>query len=389
VPIVLAISLFTLLGWVVFGGASFEKALINSIAVLVIACPCALGLATPTAIMVGMGKGAENGILFKSSESLEKAASITTLVFDKTGTLTQGKPTVTDVKDIQSSDLLSRVASVEKYSEHPLAKAIVEYAESNGVKLRDAQKVLAVPGKGITAYIEGHQISVGNRAMMNMNGVVLPQELDQLAEVWQSHGKTVMFASHDQQAIGAIALQDTLKEGAIATIQSLKQAQVRTVMLTGDNTRAAKAVAGQIGVDEVVADVLPEQKAANIEALRAVSDDGKVAMVGDGINDAPALATADVGMAIGTGTDVAIEAADITLISGELQKVPQAIRLSKQTSRAIRQNLFWAFFYNVVLIPVAALGLFNQFGPILAAAAMALSSLFVVSNSLRLRAAKI
>jgi Cu+-exporting ATPase len=198
-----------------------------------------------------------------------------------------------------------------------------------------------------------------------------------------------MFASHDQQAIGAIALQDTLKEGAIATIQSLKQAQVRTVMLTGDNTRAAKAVAGQIGVDEVVADVLPEQKAANIEALRAVSDDGKVAMVGDGINDAPALATADVGMAIGTGTDVAIEAADITLISGELQKVPQAIRLSKQTSRAIRQNLFWAFFYNVVLIPVAALGLFNQFGPILAAAAMALSSLFVVSNSLRLRAAKI
>jgi Cu+-exporting ATPase len=387
VPVVLVIALLTILGWLLIGRASFEQAMINAVAVLVIACPCALGLATPTAIMVGMGKGAENGILFKSSESLEKAANIDTVVFDKTGTMTQGKPTVTDVLELDSSEFLSLVASVEKNSEHPLAKAIVDYAEAKGVKTHDAKKALAVPGKGITAHVDGHQVTIGNRAMMSLQGVALSTEIERRADEWQSQGKTVMFASRDNQMIGAIALQDTLKEGATETIRALKQSHVKTVMLTGDNARAAKAIATQAGVDNVIADVLPEQKAAKIEDLRIQRS--VVAMVGDGINDAPALATADIGMAIGTGTDVAIETADVTLMSGELQKVPQAIRLSKMTSRSIRQNLFWAFFYNVVLIPVAALGLFNQFGPILAAAAMAFSSLFVVSNSLRLRGAKI
>jgi Cu+-exporting ATPase len=395
VPVVLIIALLTFFGWLLIGRASFEQAMINAVAVLVIACPCALGLATPTAIMVGMGKGAENGVLFKSSESLEKAANIDTVVFDKTGTMTQGKPTVTDVLELDSSEFLSLVASVEKNSEHPLAKAIVDYAEAKGVKTYDAKKALAVPGKGITAYVDGHQVSIGNRAMMNLQGVLLSTAIERCADEWQSQGKTVMFASRDNQMIGTIALQDTLKEGTTETIRALKQSHVKTVMLTGDNARAAKAIATQAGVDDVIADVLPEQKAEKVQLLRSEQSSftgrrtSVVAMVGDGINDAPALATADVGMAIGTGTDVAIETADVTLMSGKLQKVPQAIRLSKMTSRAIRQNLFWAFFYNVVLIPVAALGLFNQFGPILAAAAMAFSSLFVVSNSLRLRGAKL
>jgi Cu+-exporting ATPase len=401
VPAVLVIALLTFVGWLVIGRVSFEQAMINAVAVLVIACPCALGLATPTAIMVGMGKGAENGILFKNSAALEKAAELNMVVLDKTGTITQGKPVVTNVFAAQTDDgsaatddiLLQLVASAEKGSEHPLAQAIVQAAEAEGLTPLPVQKFLAVPGKGITAYVDGHQLSVGNTALMQLHGVSLNGDVQSRIVEWQSQGKTAMFAARDNQLIGAIALSDTLKEGATDAVQSLHQAGVRAVMLTGDNVRSAQTIAEQAKVDEVIAEVLPDQKAAKVKELQAAVDgNGRqsvVGMVGDGINDAPALAQADVGMAIGTGTDVAIEAADVTLISGDVRKVPQAIKLSKLTVNGIRQNLFWAFFYNVILIPVAALGIFNQYGPILAAGAMAFSSLFVVSNSLRLRAKKI
>ena len=411
VPAVLVIAALTFVGWLLIGHASFETALINAISVLVIACPCALGLATPTAIMVGMGKGAENGILFKSSAALEKAAEITTVVLDKTGTITQGKPQVTDVSDfrfqISDSDaLLQLAASAEKGSEHPLAQAIVQAAEARQLKLLPLQKFLAVPGKGLTAYVDGQQVSVGNLALMQQQGIVVDERaLGQLAML-QNAGKTAMLIAINNILAGLIAMSDTIKDGSAEAISTLKRNNVRTVMLTGDNARSAQAIAQQAGADEVIADVLPDQKAAKIKDIqsgdwRVKREENEVlhtspstrhnvvAMVGDGINDAPALAQADVGMAIGTGTDVAMEAADVTLISGDIRKVAQAIALSKLTVRSIKQNLFWAFFYNVILIPLAIAGIFQQFGPILAAGAMAFSSLFVISNSLRLRRAKI
>ncbi len=412
VPVVLGIAVLTFVGWLLIGRAPFETALINAIAVLVIACPCALGLATPTAIMVGMGAGAENGILFKSSAALEKAAEITTVVLDKTGTITQGKPMVTDVlplgaQRISENSLLTMAASAEKGSEHPLAQAIVQAAEARQLKLLPLQTFSAVPGKGLTAYVDGQQVSVGNLALMQQQSVAISDVARAQLTTLQDAGKTAMFVAINNQLVGLIAMSDTIKDSSAEAIDTLKQNGVRAVMLTGDNVRSAQAIAQQAGVNDVIADVLPEQKA---EKIRALQDDGRfrsevvssgvrrqtsplrsgvVAMVGDGINDAPALAQADVGMAIGTGTDVAMEAADITLISGDLRKVAQAIALSKRTVRSIRQNLFWAFFYNVILIPVAIAGIFQQFGPILAAGAMAFSSLFVVGNSLRLRKAKI
>jgi len=397
VPAVLVIAALTFVGWLVIGRAPFETALINAIAVLVIACPCALGLATPTAIMVGMGKGAENGILFKSSAALEKAAEITTVVLDKTGTITQGKPQVTDVvplgaQPISQNSLLTIAASAEKGSEHPLAQAIVQAAEARQLKTLPLQKFLAVPGKGLTAYVDERQVSVGNLALMQQQGVTIDEDAAHQLALLQDGGKTAMFVAINSALAGIIAMSDTLKVGSAEAIATLKQSGVRAVMLTGDNTRSARAIAQQTGVDEVIADVLPAQKAEKVKALQAVTTNGKagvVAMVGDGINDAPALAQADVGMAIGTGTDVAMEAADVTLISGDIRKVAQAIALSKLTVRGIKQNLFWAFFYNVILIPIAIAGIFAQFGPILAAGAMAFSSLFVVSNSLRLRKVKI
>jgi Cu+-exporting ATPase len=411
VPAVLVVAALTFVGWLLIGGASFEAALINAISVLVIACPCALGLATPTAIMVGMGKGAENGILFKNSAALEKAAEITTAVLDKTGTMTQGKPMVTDVlplgaNPISPNNLLSLAASAEKGSEHPLAQAIVQAAEVKQLKLLPLQKFAAVPGKGLTAYVDGQQVTVGNVALMQQQGVEIGDVETQMngfvtrsIASLQEPGKTTMLVAINHKLVGIIAMSDTIKDGSVEAIAALKQNNVRTVMLSGDNARSAQAIAQQVGVDEVIADVLPEQKAAKIQELQTgLTDDHRlpsrlqsrvVAMIGDGINDAPALAQADVGMAIGTGTDVAMEAADITLISGDIRKVPQAIALSKLTVRGIKQNLFWAFFYNVILIPVAIAGVFQQFGPILAAAAMAFSSLFVVSNSLRLRRAQI
>jgi Cu+-exporting ATPase len=421
VPAVLAAALLTFVGWMIFSGGAFEQSMINAVAVLVIACPCALGLATPTAIMVGMGKGAENGILFKNSAALERASAVTVAVLDKTGTITQGKPQVTDIVDFglpnaelpsserevafagdavvapvstsnrQSpiSNLLHVVASAEKGSEHPLGQAIVQAAEAQGLKPLPLQKFMALPGKGITAYVDGHQVSVGNDKLMQLQGIDISAGSEQ-AEALRAQGKTLMFVGVDNQAAGLIALADTLKEGSVQGIDALRRQGARVVMLTGDNARSAQAIAQQAGLsasDDVVADVLPGDKSAKVAQLQGQHE--VVAMVGDGVNDAPALAQADVGIAIGTGADVAIEAADVTVINGDLRSVARSIALSRQTVRGIRQNLFWAFFYNVILIPVAALGLFAQYGPILAAGAMAFSSLFVVSNSLRLRRAKL
>jgi Cu+-exporting ATPase len=392
VPAVLVIALITFIGWMIASDGYFEKAMINAVAVLIIACPCALGLATPTAIMVGMGKGAENGILFKSSSALERASKITTAVLDKTGTITQGKPVVTDIAPlgahpISENSLLTIAASAEKGSEHPLAQAIVERAHEQGLRLLPLQKFAAVPGKGVTAYVDSRQVTVGNRALMLQQGVTIGVEPTQQLASLQDQGKTAMFVALNNELAGVIAMSDTLKEGSAEGIAALKQRKVHVTMLTGDNARSARAIAQQAGVDDVIADVLPGEKSAKVADLQQHKQ--VVAMVGDGINDAPALAQADVGIAIGTGTDVAIEASDVTLISGDLRNVAKAIAISRLTVRGIRQNLFWAFFYNVILIPVAALGVFLQYGPILAAAAMAFSSLFVVSNSLRLRSAKV
>ena len=407
VPVVLITAVLTFGAWMLLGGGHFEQALINAVAVLVIACPCALGLATPTAIIVGMGKGAENGILFKNSSALERAATITVAVLDKTGTITQGKPQVTDIicmptlasQDAEpytpdSAALLTIVASAERGSEHPLGQAIFKAAESTGVKLALVQHFVAVPGKGITAIIVGHYagvqtqshlVAVGNDKLMQMQGIST-EAVSEKALALRSEGKTLMFAGIDNQLAGLIALADTIKASSPAAIRDLRARGVRVVMLTGDNARSAQAIAAQAGLggaDEVIADVLPAEKAAKVAALQARKE--IVAMVGDGVNDAPALAQADIGIAIGTGADVAIEAADVTIINGDLRSVSRAITLSRLTVAGIRQNLFWAFFYNVILIPVAAVGLFAQYGPILAAGAMAFSSLFVVSNSLRLR----
>ncbi len=412
VPAVLIIATLTFAGWMLVSAGNLEQSLINAVAVLVIACPCALGLATPTAIMVGMGKGAENGILFKNSAALERASAITVTVLDKTGTITQGKPQVTDIipsplappspqplspwergegrgSAQDSHTLLQWVASAEHGSEHPLGQAIMQAADARGIKLMPVQRFLSVPGKGITAVIDGHQISVGNNKLMAMQGIDLVA-LDEKAGALRAQGKTIMFAAIDNQPAGLIALSDTIKDSSPAAINDLRSQGVRVVMLTGDNARSAQAIAALAGFsssDEVISDVLPGDKSAKVAALQGQKE--IVAMVGDGVNDAPALAQADIGIAIGTGADVAIEAAGVTIINGDLRSVARAITLSRLTVQAIRQNLFWSFFYNVILIPVAALGLFAQFGPILAAGAMAFSSLFVVSNSLRLRSKRI
>jgi len=392
VPAVMGIALLTFVAWMLLSSGNFEQAMVNAVAVLVIACPCALGLATPTAIMVGMGKGAENGILFKSSASLERASEVSVAVLDKTGTITLGKPGVTDILPAESTDdrtadiLLQIVASAEQGSEHPLGRAIVQAAEERRLALSPLQKFLAAPGKGITAYVDGRQVTVGNERLMQLQGIAL-DGLAETAETLQANGKTTMLVGIDGQPAGVIGLADTLKAGSREAVAELRLLGIRSVMLTGDNERSARAIASQVGVDEVIAEVLPGDKASQVAGWQKKG--AVVAMVGDGINDAPALAQADVGIAIGTGTDVAMEAADVTLISGDLRRLPKAILLSKRIVRGIRQNLFWAFFYNVILIPVAAIGLFQQYGPILAAGAMAFSSLFVVSNSLRLRRQKL
>ena len=377
VPIVIALAALTFVGWLLLGGATFTEAMVHAVAVLVIACPCALGLATPTAIMVGTGRGAEMGILFKNSESLENAGRIKAIALDKTGTITRGEPAVTDVIPLNGTDpdmLLRIAASAERASEHPLAQAVVNAANARKLTLTQPAAFEAESGLGIRANIEGKSVRVGSPRY-----IPVADHQDMVAQL-QEKARTVIVIEIDGTIAGLVGIADTIKEGSAEAIAQLRQLGIDVVMITGDNAKTAAAIAREVGIDRVMADVLPNQKSDAIKSLQA--DGKRVAMVGDGINDAPALAQADVGIAIGTGTDVAIEASDLTLISGDLRSVPRALLLSRQTMRTIHQNLFWAFCYNVVLIPVAMLGLLI---PMLAAGAMAFSSVFVVSNSLRLR----
>ncbi len=392
VPTVISIGLVTFGVWYLFGPAEtrFTFALVNFIAVLIIACPCAMGLATPTAIMVGTGKGAEQGILFKNAESLERAQKIDTIVLDKTGTLTRGEPTVTDVlrDGMSEQEFLFLAGSAEKGSEHPLGEAIVRYAAARGIALEQADEFEALPGHGIRAVIRGSQVVLGNERLMADRKIDFGSFQAQ-AEKLSAQGKTPMFVAVDDKAAGIIAVADTVREHSKEAVAGLQAIGLEVVMLTGDNKRTAQAIADELGITRVLAEVLPQDKMDMVKKLQA---EGRVvAMVGDGINDAPALTQADVGIAIGTGTDVAIEASDVTLIKDDLRVVASAMRLSRRTMQTIRMNLFWAFFYNVIGIPVAAGVLYPAFGaagllnPMYASAAMAFSSVSVVSNSLRLR----
>lgn len=391
VPVVMAIAILTFILWFNVMG-NVTMALITAVGVLIIACPCALGLATPTSIMVGTGKGAENGILIKGAESLEMAHKVQTIVLDKTGTITQGKPTVTDYSTVNGTanqnelKLLKLAASVERNSEHPLAEAIVQYAQSQAVELTDVQGFEAIAGSGVQGRVGDRQVQIGTHRWMTELGIDtrdLQQQWDQL----ESLGKTVVWLAVDGKAEAIMGIADAVKPSSVSAIRVLQRLGLEVVMLTGDNRRTAEMIAREVGIQRVLAEVRPDRKAATIATLQ--SERKVVAMVGDGINDAPALAQADVGIAIGTGTDVAIAASDITLISGDLQGIVTAIELSRATIRNIRQNLFFAFIYNIAGIPIAAGILFPFFGwllnPIIAGAAMAFSSVSVVTNALRLR----
>ena len=383
VPTVVGLSLVTFAVWFfILDPGNFSRALVNFTAVLVIACPCALGLATPTSIMVGTGKGAENGILIKGAEHLEHAHKLTTIVLDKTGTITKGEPEVTNIVSLDGlteAELVRLASSAEKNSEHPLAQAIVTYGKKQGVPMAEAEAFTAIPGHGVAVTMEGKQILIGTRKLMQENNIEFAAAIAQI-EQWELQGKTVMLFALENKLSGLFAVADTVKESSVQAISELQKMGIEVWMMTGDNTRTAQAIAQTVGIENIMAEVLPEHKAEKVEALKKA---GKiVAIVGDGINDAPALATADVGFAIGTGTDVAIEAADITLIRGELTGIVAAIRLSKATMRNIKQNLFWALVYNSLGIPIAAAGFLS---PVLAGAAMAFSSVSVVSNALRLK----
>jgi Cu+-exporting ATPase len=394
VPVVMSVAVATFVLWFNFGPEPrLTFALLNFVAVLIIACPCALGLATPTAVMVGTGRGAEHGILIKGGESLETVHRIDTVVFDKTGTLTQGEPELTDIvvsPSLSESELLRLVAAAEKRSEHPLGDAVVKAAEQRNLQLEEAEDFRAIEGRGIEARVGGKSVVLGNAGLMTDRGIDLGT-LAPRAEELLEEGKTVIFAAVDGSPAGLLAVADSLKDGSAEAVNALNKLGLKVIMLTGDHRKTAEAVGRKAGIGQVIPEVLPEDK---VRAIRELQEAGrKVAMVGDGINDAPALAQADIGIAIGTGTDVAMEASDITLIGGDLRAVASAIALSRKTIRVIRQNLFWAFFYNVVGIPVAAGALYPFFhillDPIIASAAMAFSSVSVVSNSLRLRRMKI
>jgi Cu+-exporting ATPase len=409
VPTVMALAVVTFFVWLLFGPEpAFTLALLNFVAVLIIACPCAMGLATPTSIMVGTGKGAESGILIKGGEALEGAHKLDTIVLDKTGTLTKGEPELTDVlaaNGVSREKLLRLVASAERGSEHPLGEAIVKGAREYGLSLSDAEEFEAVTGGGVRARVEGREVLVGNRRFLTEAGVS-EDGLVPRSEELAAGGKTPMFVAVDGRSVGLVAVADVVREESREAVERLHSLGLEVAMLTGDNDRTAGAIAKELGIDRVLAKVRPEDKAGEVKRLQA--EGRRVGMVGDGINDAPALAQADVGVAIGTGTDVAMEAADLTLISGDVQGVARAIALSKATVRNIKQNLFWAFAYNVALIPVAAgvlyplfaggtvpevlrplLGEYGFLNPILAAAAMALSSVTVLTNALRLRRVKV
>ena len=388
VPIVISIAIVAFVCWMI-AGESLEFSLSIAISVLVISCPCALGLATPTAIMVGTGKGAQNGVLIKSAEALEVLHDVRTVVLDKTGTITEGHPAVTDIiiqKGCDHDRAVSYAASVEKLSGHPLGEAIAEYASMNSIAPGEASGFRSIPGEGISGIVDGHLIEGGNRKLLEKNGLYGEEER-KLDELLSSQGKTPLFFLSDGVLFMVIALADTVKKTSRSAVSELRSMGIRTVMLTGDNLRTAKAIQQKVGVDDVIAEVLPEDKE---KAVRRYQEEGaRTAMVGDGINDAPALARADVGIAIGAGTDIAIESADLVLMKSDLMDVPGAIQLGKATLRNIKENLFWALFYNAICIPIAAGVLYPAFGiklsPMIGAFAMSFSSVFVVSNALRLR----
>jgi Cu+-exporting ATPase len=392
VPAVLSVAALTFVLWMFVAPPApdndqFTRAFLNTIAVLVIACPCAMGLATPTAITVGIGKGAGMGILFKSSEALERAGGVKVVLLDKTGTITRGEPAVTDIRmDGAENEMLRLAASAELGSEHPVGQAIVAEAEARGLELSSPDRFEALPGAGISAYVGNTRVLIGSPELLRQNGIAL-DGLSQQFETYQTQAKTAVAVAIEGEVAGLLAISDDIKEGSVEGIRSLKEMGLDVKMVSGDNQHTAAAIAKQVGLEgegSYLAEVRPADKAGQVERLQQAGE--PVAMVGDGINDAPALAAADVGIAIGTGADVAIAAAPVTLLGGDLRIVPRAIQLSRSTLRVIKQNLFWAFFYNVLLIPMAAMGRLN---PMLAAGGMAFSSVAVVVNSLRLRRIKI
>ncbi len=382
VPLVIVVAITTFLVWYFLLGVPFNEAMVKFIAVLIIACPCALGLATPTAIMVGTGAGASAGILIKNAESLERAHKINTIVLDKTGTITKGNPEITDVVCVgeqREVELLSLAAAAESRSEHPLARAVITHAQQNGIRFSEPSEFKAFSGIGISARVAGKQVLVGGAHLMEQHRVNIPMEADNVA-VLREQGKTLVYIAVDGMLVGIIAIADQIRDDSLSAITELRRMNMRIVMITGDQEQAARSIAEKTGVDSYRAGVMPESKADEVARLQG--DQNIVAMVGDGINDAPALARADVGIALAQGTDVAMETADITLMNSTLSGVAAAIKLSRKTMSTIRQNLVWAFIYNVIGIPFAAIGLLN---PMIAAGAMAMSSVSVVTNSLRLR----
>lgn len=383
VPTVIGIALLTFILWLTIGGTGvISSAIFASIAVLVIACPCALGLATPTALMVGTGKGAENGVLIRDGEAVQTMKDITAIVLDKTGTITKGEPEVTDIisaQDYSQEEVLRLAASAEKSSEHPLGAAIYQRAQEEELQLEEVEDFNAVVGRGIKAVCDGKNLLVGNQKLMEEEDIDISSFRDKVVAL-EEEAKTAMLVAYEGQAIGVIAVADTLKEDSVEAIAALKEMGLTTVMITGDNARTAQAIADEVGIEKVISEVMPDEKSSEIKKLQSQGE--IVAMVGDGINDAPALKQANVGIAIGTGTDIAIESSDLTLVRGELSAVVSGLKLSRYTFATIRQNLFWAFIYNTVAIPVAALGFLN---PIIAAGAMTVSSISVILNSTRLK----